>query len=89
MTVANSIDATLDAVNTDESMTIDRVLPDLEKSLGFQRLLNLHMTRFYTRTDVAIPERIRVAVMHSFWLGMECGRAAEASAKLEAMFQEV
>ena len=43
-----------------------------------------HVSKFYA-SDGPIPDRIRLAVIHSFWLGYEAGTAVEQTKKLEAM----
>jgi hypothetical protein len=85
--IAESINATLEAVNSDENRNIDSLLPHLRKSAEFQRLIVAHISRFFA-SDAPIPERVEVLVTHPFWLGFECGRALESSAKLEAMLSE-
>lgn len=82
--IAESIDTTLRAIGADESMTIDRVLDHLEHSAQFQKLITAHVSRFYD-SDNPVPDRIRLAVIHTFWLGFEAGRAVEQVSKLEAM----
>jgi hypothetical protein len=82
--IAESIDATLESVGPDDGLTIDGILPHMERSAQFQKLVMAHVSKFYAGED-PIPDRIRLAVTHSFWLGYEFGKAVEQTSKLEAM----
>jgi hypothetical protein len=83
--IAESINATLEAVDSDETWNIDGMLPHMRQSAEFQRLLLAHMSHFFA-SGSPMPDRVETVVKHSFWLGFECGkRAAESNTKLEEM----
>jgi hypothetical protein len=82
--IAESIDATLESVGPDDGLTIDGILPHMNRSAQFQKLVMAHVSKFYASAD-PIPDRIHLAVIHCFWMGYESGKAVEQTSKLEAM----
>jgi hypothetical protein len=83
--IAESIDAVLASVGPDDGPNYDNFAPHVNASAQLQKLVFAHVSRFFA-SELPIPDRIQLAVLHSFWLGFESGKAVEQGERMEEIF---
>ena len=84
--IADSIDAVLESVGPDDGPNYDNFAPHVNHSAQLQKLVFAHVSRFFA-SDMPIPDRIQLTVLHCFWLGFESGKAVAQGENMEEMFK--